>query len=78
MAQEIKANLGTKLTEEEEKNLDKSKVGTLSAQPSDMVAAQWHAAMQICPYCGCVGYGIESDYRYLIFTCHCCGRPFRA
>jgi Rieske Fe-S protein len=78
MAQEIKANLGTKLTEEEEKTVDKSNAGMLSAQPRDMVAPQWYSAVQVCPYCGCIGYGIESDTRYLLFTCHCCGRTFRA
>ena len=78
MAQEIKGNLGRKLTEEEEKTVDKSKAVSLSAQPRDMVAAQWGNRIQICPYCGCVGYGYESDARYMLFTCHCCGRSFWA
>jgi hypothetical protein len=79
MAREVKANLGTKLTEEEEKNVDLSKAIRLTAQPqSPAVMAQDYMAVQVCPYCGCVGYGLESEYHYRIFTCHCCGRSFRA
>jgi hypothetical protein len=78
MATEVKANLGTKLTADEEKNFDKSKVLTLSAQPKDAVVGQDFMAVQICPYCGCVGYGDESPNVYRLYTCHCCGRTFRA
>ena len=35
-----------------------------------MVAAQWGDRIQICPYCGCIGHGYESDTRYMLFTCH--------
>jgi hypothetical protein len=79
MPQEIKANLGTRLSEAEEQAVDASKVGALTSQPKDPgVVGQAYVAMQVCPYCGCVGYGVESQFRYLYFTCHCCGRTFRA
>jgi len=75
---EVKANLGTKLTDEEEKNADKSKASKLTPQPKAAVAGQDYMAVQICPYCGCVGYGDESPIAYRLYTCHCCGRTFRA
>jgi hypothetical protein len=79
MAKEVRANLGTRLTEEEEKAVDINKVVKLTAQPNDtVVAGQDYVAVQVCPYCGCVGYGVEGEFYYRTFTCHCCGRNFRA
>ena len=78
MADEVKAHVGTKLSADEEKNVDKSKVSTLSAQPKSGGVVGQYMAVQICPYCGCVGYGEESPSVYRLFTCHCCGRTFRA
>ncbi len=78
MADEIKAHVGTKLSADEEKNADKSKATTLSAQPKSGGVVGQYLAVQICPYCGCVGYGEESPSTYRVFTCHCCGRMFRA
>jgi hypothetical protein len=76
---EVKANLGTKLSEQEQQSVDMTKVVRLTAQPQgDTVAGQDYMALQICPYCGCSGYGWESEYQYRYFTCHCCGRTFRA
>jgi hypothetical protein len=77
MGKEIKANVGTTLNEAEEKEVDPKDIGQLHAQPpKGDVQAQYHWAVQVCPYCGCVGYGYESDVRYRYFTCHCCHRTF--
>jgi hypothetical protein len=79
MPQEVKANLGTRLNAEEQKTVDPSKVAALTSQPRESgVVGQAYMAIQVCPYCGCVGHGIESETRYLYFTCHCCGQTFRA
>jgi hypothetical protein len=75
---EIKANLGTKLSDQEQQGVDMGKVVRLTAQPSGSGVAGQYTAVQVCPYCGCVGYGEESPYQYRVFICHCCGRPFRA
>jgi hypothetical protein len=79
MADEVKAHVGTKLSADEEKSADKTKAAMLTAQPKNAggVVGQY-VAVQICPYCGCVGYGDESPSTYRLFTCHCCGRTFRA
>lgn len=78
MASEIKAKVGTKMSEAEQKALDKSKVGKIQgAHPKGEVEAEY-SAFQICPYCGCGGWGSESTYVYLYFTCHCCGQTFKA
>jgi hypothetical protein len=45
--------------------------------PKGAVQAQY-TAIQVCPYCGCIGYGEEDPNVYLYFTCHCCGRTFKA
>ncbi len=76
---EVKANLGTQLSEQEQKSVDMSQAVRLTAQPPGSgVVGQDYTAVQICPYCGCVGYGVESPSYYRTFICHCCGRPFRA
>jgi hypothetical protein len=79
MATEVKANLGKKLTEQEQKAVDRNKAVQLRPTPKDApVQGQEYLEMQVCPYCGCVGYGWESAYEYKTFICHCCGRAFRA
>jgi hypothetical protein len=50
-------------------------VATLAAIPN---AKADYKAVAVCPYCGCVGYQEEDPTKYKIFTCHCCGRSFRA
>ena len=75
---EVKVNLGTKLSEQEQQATDMTKVTKLTAQPSGDVAGQDYTAVQVCPYCGCVGYGVESEYYYRRYVCHCCHRVFTA
>jgi len=78
MTGEIKAKIGKKLSDDEVKKIDPKAVGKLQAKhPKADVEAQY-TAIQVCPYCGCVGYGNESATVYLYFTCHCCGRTFAA
>ncbi len=78
MSKEVKAKVGTKMTEAEQKAVDQKQVGKLQSQhPKTDVEAEYRA-LQICPYCGCTGWGDESPTVYLYFTCHCCGRTFRA
>jgi hypothetical protein len=80
MANEITAKIGTKLSEAEDKALDPREIGRVHAQPPKAdVQAQWDEAnLTICPYCGCAGRGHLSPYVYRYFTCHCCGRTYRA
>jgi hypothetical protein len=80
MANEIKAKVGTKLTDAEVKALDPKDIGRLAAQPKKTaVEGQWdYVGYQICPYCGCAGTGVMSTDVYRYFTCHCCGGVFRA
>ena len=80
MASEITAKIGKKLSDKEQKELDPKKVGKLQAThpKSDVQAQYMQAVTQVCPYCGCVGWGEESSTQYLYFTCHCCGRTFIA
>jgi len=76
MASEIK--IGKKLSEDEEKKVDPAEVGKLQAQPSKAQVEGQYTAIQVCPYCGCVGYGQESRTVYRYFTCHCCHKVFYA
>jgi hypothetical protein len=78
MSGDIKAKIGTKLSETEQKALDPKKVGKMQGKhPKADVEAQY-TSLQVCPYCSCVGYSQESPTVYLYFTCHCCGRIFKA
>jgi len=75
---EIKAKIGKKVTDAEVKEADPKKIGKLQAKhPKADVEAEY-LAVQVCPYCGCVGYGAESPVVYELYTCHCCGRTFKA
>ncbi len=78
MAREIKAKIGTKVSDADKKGIDPKKIGKLQGKhPKADVEAEY-LAIQVCPYCGCVGYGDESPAVYLYYTCHCCGRVFKA
>ena len=80
MASEIKDKIGTKISEAEQKGLDPKKVGKLQGKhpKGGDVEAQAALAFQVCPYCGSAGWGAESPFVYLYFTCHACGRTFKA
>ena len=57
MSGDIKAKIGTKLSETEQKALDPKKVGKMQGKhPKADVEAQY-TSLQVCPYCSCVGYG---------------------
>lgn len=73
----IRANRGTKV---EKSEIGDEKVGKLSATPAEdtEVEAQDYVDVQICPWCGAMGYGVEDEYSYRVYTCHCCGNCFRA
>lgn len=78
-SQQMVAKLGTALSPEEQKSVDQSKVGKLQAAPEKAeVEGQSYLALQVCPYCHCAGYGVESEFDYRLYTCHCCGGTFRA
>jgi Rieske Fe-S protein len=80
MSEEIRAKIGTKLTDEEKRSVDSKSIADLQAQPeqSPVEGQMWYRAVQVCPHCGCVGYGTESTDVYRTFRCHCCGNLFRA
>lgn len=80
MSDQIRAKIGTKLTEEEKRSVDLKSVAALNATPEQppVEGQMWYTAVQVCPYCGCVGYGVESTDVYRTFRCHCCGNLFRA
>ena len=80
MSDEIRAKIGTKLTDEEKRAVDLKNVAALTASPEQppVEGQSWYTAVQVCPYCGCVGYGTESTDVYRTFRCHCCGNLFRA
>jgi Rieske Fe-S protein len=80
MSDEIRAKIGTKLTEEEKRAVDLKNVAELKSTPEQppVEGQSWYTAVQVCPYCGCVGYGVESTDVYRTFRCHCCGSLFRA
>jgi len=76
---EITIKTGAKLTEAEIKAADPKEIGRLYAQPRKAaVEGQSMLAYQRCPYCGCVGTGMESASVYRYVTCHCCGGMFKA
>jgi len=75
---EFKVKLGTRLSNAEAKALDPKDIGRLYAQPRKVeIEAEAVTAYRLCPYCGCVGTGAESQYAFHYFTCHCCGAIFR-
>jgi hypothetical protein len=81
MAEEIKVKTGTKIQPEEEKKLDRSKMGVLIAGPPpdvDVEAQATYWGYTRCPWCGNVGRSLISTTTYLYYTCGWCGRPFRA
>jgi hypothetical protein len=76
MATQIVAKVGKKLTEEQKKNLDPKKVKKLTATPTKADVEPEIVEAQVCPYCGCIGYGDVIPGVWLYYTCHCCGRTF--
>jgi hypothetical protein len=76
MASEIMAKIGKKLSDDEKKKVDPKEVGKLQAKPPKAPVEGQYMAAQVCPYCGCVGYGDVSPTVYRYFTCHCCGGVF--
>ena len=80
MSQQMIAKLGTALSDHELTTVDHSKVGKMQAKPetSEVEGQSAYLAVQVCPYCGCAGYGVESSSQFMFFTCHCCGGTFRA
>jgi len=75
---EIKATIGTKMSDAEQSAVDPKDVGKLAQTPAKAPVEAQSQAFQICPYCGAGGWGNESPYVYRYFTCHNCGRTFRS
>lgn len=80
MSQEVKVKTGTKIQPEEEKKLDRNKMGVMigAGQTEGEVEAQSYYCLTQCPWCGHVGRSVCSSTVYLYYTCGWCGRPFRA
>jgi hypothetical protein len=74
---DVKFTMGEKLSEADQKKADPKEVGHMRSQPPKAEVEAEYIVRQICPYCGCVGYGDVSPYRFRYFTCHCCGGVFR-
>ena len=74
---EVTVKLGTKLSEQEQQNVDRTKAVWLTAQPpgAGVVGQDFCCQYVICPYCGCIGCAAQG---YSATICHCCGRVTRA
>ena len=73
---EVTVKLGTKLSEQEQQNVDRTKAVWLTAQPppgADVVGQDYSCHYVICPYCGCIGCAAQSE-PWHVGICHCCGR----
>jgi hypothetical protein len=78
---EIKVLEGKKISDEELKTLDRSKMGValVGAPRNPEVEGQWlHPQWVQCPWCGNMGRVIVDTNIYLWFTCGLCGGAFRA
>jgi hypothetical protein len=76
-----KVKKGTKITAEEAKTLDRSKmgVGIQSKEPTSDVEGQFaYEGLTECPWCHNIGRTVLDTDVYLWFTCGNCGLPFRA
>jgi hypothetical protein len=76
MATEIVAKVGKKLTSEQQKGVNPSEVKKLQATPRNQDVEPEIIRAQVCPYCGCIGYGDVIGGVWLRYTCHCCGNIF--
>jgi hypothetical protein len=81
---EVQVSLGTKLSEQEQQNIDMTKALRLTAQPPPGTDVEAQCSVNtycahICPYCGCVGWdnGQQPWLSSGIMICHCCGHMFR-
>lgn len=69
---------GTKITAEEEKGMDRSKMGIAVVGQADVEGQDPYIGRVECPWCGMTGRAIlDTDY-YKYFGCGNCGRAFRA
>ena len=78
---EIKVIEGKKISDEELKTLDRSKMGVaLASKPR---AAEVEGQMviwttTICPWCGHIGWSFVDTRTFNWYTCGLCGGAFRA
>jgi hypothetical protein len=78
---EVTVNLGTKLSEQEQQNVDRTKAVWLTAQPppdADVSGQYCYCGAHICPWCGSVGWDTGQQQPWHIIICYCCGRAFTA
>jgi len=69
---------GTKIRPEEEKKMDRARMGIAIVGPADVEGQDPRLARVECPWCATTGRAIldTDDYKY--FGCGSCGRAFRA
>jgi hypothetical protein len=78
---DVKIREGKKISDEELKTLDRSKMGVALAGPpkAPEVEGQWrYPGITQCPHCGFLGRSILDTNVFLWFTCGFCGGAFRA
>jgi hypothetical protein len=79
MAEEVRK--GTKISAEEAKTLDRSKMGvSITGEPpqAEVEGQARYWGYTECPHCGNVGRSVIDSARYLWYTCGRCGGEFRA
>lgn len=79
MAEQVRK--GTKISAEEAKTLDPSKMGvSISGDPlqAEVEGQSMYVGYTECPHCGHVGRSVIDSERYVWYTCGRCGGPFRA
>jgi hypothetical protein len=75
MASEVTARVGTKLSGDEQKRIDRATVPRLCATPPAGAVQAQSSRAAVCPNCGCFGYDISPvGDRYVL--CHCCDLVF--
>jgi hypothetical protein len=78
---EIKVRQGKKLSADEAKSMDRSKMGVLvtgAVQEQEVEGQSIGYGYTQCPWCGNIGRSIVDTDAYHWYTCGACGRAFRA
>jgi predicted RNA-binding Zn-ribbon protein involved in translation (DUF1610 family) len=75
---DIKIREGKKISADEAKGLDRSKMGVMLTGGVEVEGQDIYAGYTKCPWCGNIGRSIIDTDAYHWYTCGACGRAFRA